>query len=167
MGVTNSPDLANLYGWFFEVEAGIGEDNNVPFYGCYIDDCLAFVYAKSAKQAVQYISNKIKFENCTILWEASKGQAFLDMFLYEGLDGKLEYKPYQKARNHKERIPWISHYPLDVKQGTFIGEMARLATLSRNTVYYKDAIRSLIALYITCGYPEALVMHWSHSGFQE
>ena len=105
MGVADSPDLANLYGWFFEVKAGIGENSNVPFYGRYIDDCLAIVYAKSAEQATQYMSNKIKFENCTILWEASKGQAFLDMFLYEGLDGKLEYKPYQKAHNHKERIP--------------------------------------------------------------
>ena len=45
--------------------------------------------------------------------------------------------------------------------------MAHLATLSSNTVHYKDAIRSLIALYIAHGYPKALVRHWSRSGFQE
>ena len=115
IGVADSPDMANLYRWFFETEAEIDNNSNIPFYGYYIDDCLAIIYAESAEQAVQYMSNKIKFDNCTILWEVSEGQAFLDMFLYKDLDGKLQYKPYQKARNHKERIPWISHHPLNVK----------------------------------------------------
>ena len=56
--------------------------------------------------------------------------------------------PYRKAGNYQERVPWISHHPLDVKRGTFIGEMSRLATLSITLSVYKDAIRGLVALYI-------------------
>src|ERR1700733_3506641 len=44
MGVSDSPDLANLYGFHFENRAEILQDAAVPFYGRYIDDCLAIVY---------------------------------------------------------------------------------------------------------------------------
>src|SRR6202050_3927005 len=68
--------------------------------------------------------------------------------------------PYRKAQSHQERIPWISHHPLDVKRGTFIGEMSRLATISSLHSTYCDAIKSLAALYIARGYPSDLVYHW-------
>ncbi|MFL4368795.1 hypothetical protein, partial [Enterobacter asburiae] len=65
-------------------------------------------------------------------WEVSEWNSpFLDMLVYiDPLTGQVEHTPYRKALNHKERIPWASHHPKDVKKGTYIGEMSRLATLS-------------------------------------
>jgi hypothetical protein len=45
--------------------------------------------------------------------------------------------------------------------------MSRLATLSSNMEHYKDAIRSLILLYVARGYPENLVVYWARSNALE
>ena len=71
MGVADSPDLANLYGWYFEKEANIMTDERVAFYGRYIDDCFAIVRHKNSDSAERYIADKIKFDGCQILWESS------------------------------------------------------------------------------------------------
>jgi hypothetical protein len=161
MGVADSPDLANLFGWYFEKLANIVSDPKVPFYGRYIDDCLAIVYASSEAEAIEYLQNKIVIDTCTIEWNASPlSQPFLDMLLYRNERNELHHMPYRKARNHMERIPWISHHPLDVKRGTCISEMSRLATLSSTISSYKDALSSMVALYVMRGYPRPLVLSW-------
>jgi hypothetical protein len=168
MGVADSPDLANLYGWHFERACGVLTDQNIPFYGRYIDDCIGLVYASSEHEAVQYLSNKVKFRGCVIEWGASdRSQPFLDMLIYIDKDRRLQHMPYRKARNHQERIPWISHHPLDVKRGTYIGEMSRLATLSSQLSDYLSAIQSLAALYCSRGYPSELVSAWSRKYLKE
>jgi hypothetical protein len=68
--------------------------------------------------------------------------------------------PYRKARSHQERIPWASSHPTDVKRGTFIGEMSRLATLSSLNTTYIRVLESLKLLYVKRGYPEKLVVTW-------
>jgi hypothetical protein len=167
MGVADSPDLANLFGAFFEQHVKILEDPAIAFYGRYIDDCLAIVYAQSEGEAVDYLQSKIRFDGCTIEWEASdSSKPFLDMLLYIDERSKLQWMPYRKARNHTERIPWISHHPLDVKRGTFMGEMSRLAVLSSHFGHYKDAIKALCALYIARGYPRELVVSWMRENIQ-
>jgi hypothetical protein len=90
---------------------------------------------------------------------------FLDMTLYIDRFGDVEHMPYRKSRSHQERIPWISHHPLDVKRGTFIGEMSRLATLSSLHTHYRDAIDALAGLYIKRGYPSDLVYYWVRDNF--
>lgn len=52
MDVASSPDLANLFGWFFERALNILSLSQIPFYGRYIDDCLALVYASTEVEAV-------------------------------------------------------------------------------------------------------------------
>jgi hypothetical protein len=74
--------------------------------------------------------------------------------------GRIEHKPYRKARNHLERIPWMSSHPKDVKKGTFIGEMSRLATLSSTHASYVEAIQDLSMIYIARGYPPELIKLW-------
>ena len=161
MGVADSPDLANLYGWWFERLYKVLENPLIPFYGRYIDDCLALVYAESEHEALAIVQKVVKFDSCTIEWNVSLShQPFLDMLIYRDIRGSLQHMPYRKARNHQERIPWISFHPLDVKRGTFIGEMSRLATLSSTIQNYKDALSGLVALYVHRGYPENLVMLW-------
>jgi hypothetical protein len=164
MGVADSPDLANLFGWYFERLAGVLEHPDIPFYGRYIDDCLAVVYAESEAQAISLISGLIKFDNCVITWEASGSHApFLDMMLYKDADRSLQHMPYRKAGNSQERIPWISAHPYDVKRGTFLGEMSRLATLSSKVEHYSAAMRGLVTLYIHRGYPVDEVHKWLYS----
>lgn len=165
MGVADSPDLANLYGAYFEEKCGILTHPLVPYYGRYIDDCIALVYATSEAEALHIVSC-VQFDGCTIEWSASdKFQPFLDMTIYRDGAGSLQHMPYRKKGNHMERIPWISHHPLDVKRGTYIGEMARLATLSSTYDAYSDAISSLTGLYIARGYPQDLVYKWTKDYF--
>jgi hypothetical protein len=168
MGVADSPDLANLYGCHFEEKSNVLDDQKIAFYGRYIDDCLALVYATDEISATEYMQNKIRFDGCVIEWSASRFAApFLDMELYIDKGNQLQHMPYRKARNHMERIPWVSHHPLDVKRGTFIGEMSRLATLCSLQEHYSESIRALVSLYVVRGYPEAVVTAWLSKHYKE
>ncbi|OJT03966.1 hypothetical protein TRAPUB_5352 [Trametes pubescens] len=60
-----------------------------------------------------------------------------------------------------ERIPWISHHPLDVKRGTFSGELSRLATISSTLPVYVEAAKDLVSLYVHRGYPQDIVSTWA------
>jgi hypothetical protein len=159
MGVACSPDLANLYGCYFEEQILPLED--VPFFGRFIDDICAIVYANSAEEALHKCSS-IKYDGVEIEWCASdRSLPFLDLLVYiDQGTGRIEHKPYRKARNHLERIPWASAHPKDVKKGTFIGEMSRLATLSSTHASYVEAISDLNQIYIARGYPPELIKLW-------
>jgi hypothetical protein len=52
MGVADSPDLANLYGWFCEKRDGLMLDSHIAFYGRYINDCIGIVYAHSPQDVL-------------------------------------------------------------------------------------------------------------------
>ena len=167
MGVADSPDLANLFGFYFERKVGVLDQPNIPFYGRYIDDCIALVYASSEQEALQALSI-VKFDGCTIEWNVSdQYQPFLDMTIYRDEFGKLQHMPYRKARSHQERIPWISHHPFDVKRGTFIGELSRLATLCSRKSDYIESVKGLVALYMKRGYPQNVVTTWVQKHCQE
>ena len=164
MGVACSPDLANLFGAYFEQLHKVLDHDDIFYYGRYIDDCLAIVYAESEEHATNILSGLVKFDNCVITWDCSDShQPFLDMMLYKDADNTLQHMPYRKNGNHQERIPWISSHPYDVKRGTFLGEMSRLATLSSTLDSYLGAMRGLVALYIRRGYPAADVHKWLYS----
>jgi hypothetical protein len=167
MGVADSPDLANLYGVHFEMRSGIYSDPAVIYYGRYIDDCLSLVYAESANQALEKIKSYIKFDGCEITWAVSEFKCqFLDAELYKS-DGRLEWRPFVKLGNNRERIPWASHHPTDVKRGVYIGECSRLAVLCSNKENYISAIKDLNALYLIRGYPIELVTSWCRNHIQE
>ena len=128
MGISSSPTLANLLGWYYDRKVDILNHPNVIFYSHYIDDCLAIVYANSREDALTIVS-KVKISTCTIEWNCNQGsQPFFDMLLFKDRFNELQHKPYHKASSHQERILGISHHPLDMKRGTFIGEMSRLVT---------------------------------------
>jgi hypothetical protein len=160
MGVADSPDLANLYGYWFERACQITSHPQVAFYGRYIDDILAIVYAETETEALEIIK-KVEFDDCRITWDcAFHHTAFLDMMLYKDEYNSVQHMPYRKTQSHQERIPWISHHPLDVKRATFISEMSRMATLSSTKQHYYDAMKSVVALYIKRGYPQNLLNSW-------
>ena len=167
MGVADSPDLANLFGYYYERKAGVLDHPDIFYYGRYIDDCLAIVYAEDNQSAINLLKSLIQFDSCVIEWaNPGSSQPFLDMLLYQDGHNDLQYAPYRKAGNHQERIPWISGHPYDVKRGTFLGEMSRLATLSSTLEHYLEALRGLVALYIHRGYPAAEVHKWLYGNMQ-
>jgi hypothetical protein len=167
MGVADSPDLANLFAAFFERSCEALADPRVIFYGRYIDDCFALVYAETADIALNLLSSSVKYDGCTIEWNVSDSKCqFLDAELYQE-KGKLEWRPFVKAGNHRERLPWVSHHPIDVLRGVYIGECSRLSVLCSNKENYIGAIRDLNALYLTRGYPEQLVTAWCRKNISE
>ena len=167
MGVADSPDLANLYGWFCERRDNVLSHPSIAFYGRYIDDCIGIVYATTEQEALHIMQSTVRIDDCVLTWDVGKFQPFLDMMLYIDINNRLQHMPYMKAKSHQERIPWISAHPLDVKRGTFYGEMSRLATLSSTPENYSEAISRLVALYIKRGYPEALVKSWMKAKYTE
>ena len=167
MGVADSPDLANLYGWYCERREKVLEHPDIVFYGRYIDDCFAVVCANSEEEAKRIVASVVKIDDCELTWEAGKFLPFLDMMLYVDEYNQLQHRPYMKARNHQERIPWISAHPYDVKRGTFYGEMSRLATLSSLKEHYLEALDGLVALYVMRGYPIGIVKTWRKAKQQE
>ena len=89
MGVSDSPNLANLYSWWFKRNAQIMSHLLIPYYGRFINDILAIVYASSEAEALG-ILNLIKFDGCVIEWNMSESSApFLDMTLYCNSDNSL------------------------------------------------------------------------------
>jgi len=106
MGVASSPDLANLYGCFFEDRVGVHSYPDISFYRRYIDDCLSLVYTKDKLSAKRLLENLIIFNNCTIEWSASDSyMTFLNMRLFFDKDKSLQWQPYRKLLNHFECIP--------------------------------------------------------------
>ena len=164
MGVADSPSIANLYGAWFEVAQGqILEKPEIIYYRRYIDDVFCIIAAPSEQEALHFVQNTVSFVGCRITWEVSFTSCpFLDVWVF--LDprepSRVQYKPYRKAHNHRERIPWISHHPFDVKKGTFLGEMSRLAPLCSKLEYYRDAMYDLQGLYCARGYPPGLISDW-------
>ena len=107
------------------------------------------------------------FDKCVITWAISEFNCqFLNVFLYKE-NGTLQWKPFVKAGNNRERIPWVSHHPMDVKRGVYIGECSRLAVLCSNKGNYIEAIKDLNLLYVMRGYPEKLVLSWCKKYIQE
>lgn len=136
-------------------------------YGRFIDDIFAVVYAESEGEALRILS-VVNYENCQIEWSCSdQTQTFLDMQIYIGPQNRIGWRPFRKARNHLERIPWISNHPNSVKRGTFLGEMSRLAVLCSDFSHYKDAIQDLVGVYIMRGYPVDLVHQWFKQNMQD
>jgi len=177
MGQAPSPDIANLWGAYFEEHLFSSErslkDLGWAFIGRYIDDVLGIVYADSAENALK-VASILRYDDpgeqrVRLLWEVSEYNVpFLDMLVYiDPVTGQIGHRPYQKKLNHKERIPWVSHHPKDVKRGTYIGEMSRLATLSSSVEEYVSAIRDLKGLYMARGYPEKLVLTWTKDHLAE
>ena len=169
MGVACSPDIANIHAAYYEeifIERIAMEqevDDFLAFYGRFIDDGFMIVYAKSEQDALQKCKTWVQFIGHKLTWEVSEWNLpFLDMLVYvDPVTGKIEHKPFRKARNHLERIPFASHHPFDVRKGTFLGEMSRMAVLSSNPANYKAALNDLQSIYIARGYPVDLVRKWT------
>jgi hypothetical protein len=166
MGYAASPCFANIYG--DEYERPIVENEpRILFYGRFIDDLFAIIDAPTALEALN-IANTIRIDGVDILWDqCGESVDFLDLHLWLDVHNcRVQHKPFYKKWSHFERIPWASNHPNDVKRGTFIGEMSRLASLSSTPEIYQDSLQGLATLYIERGYPARLVKSWVEKNSQ-
>ena len=108
------------------------------------------------------VADKIQYGVCKVEWECDeRGSAFLDMWIHVDPERlEVDWRPFRKAHNHTERVPWASYHPKDVKRGVFFGEMSRLAILCKKPRTYLDALHSLGCLYVERGYPAELINRW-------
>ena len=161
MGAAGSPDAANIFGIWFEfewIEKVTGNDD-ILFYGRYLDDIYNIVLAEGPDEALEMLSF-ISLGDVKLLWEPPSDQAnFLDLSTRIQGD-RIFHEPFVKAMSHRERIPWSSAHPLDVKKGTFSSEISRLATLCSDHTTYINQCQEAVNLYIGRGYPPALVTKW-------
>jgi hypothetical protein len=94
MGISDSSDLAILYGWFFKQQVKILNHLSIPFYRHFINNIFGIVYTSSEVEVVQIIS-VVKFDGCVIEWGASdKFLPFLDMTIYYDADNCVQYMPF-------------------------------------------------------------------------
>ena len=156
------PTWRVLYGFYYESrQCRVSDKPQLIYYKRYIDDIFAIVEAPSEYDALE-LMKEISFSGCKITWECSATVlSFLDVTVFRiPGDPKIHFKPYRKAMSHRERIPAISHHPLDVKRGTFLGEMSRIAALCSHYDYYIDACYELQGLYRARGYSDGLISKW-------
>jgi hypothetical protein len=169
MGIAVCPDVANLYGAHYE-NVFMSNVNyiKVPYYGRYIDDIFAIVAGSSEQDALSYAKSVIKFPKMELEWTISERNVpFLDCNVFlDPRSNRIGWTPYRKARNSFERIPWISHHPFDVKRGTFVGEMSRLAVLCSSPDSYVIELYKLSLIYAARGYPPDLLKNWLTKNIQ-
>jgi len=161
MGAAGSPDVANAYGFYHErlwMER-VNQDKKILFYGRFLDDIYSIVIAPTAEEAKARVSF-MKLGDVQLLWEEPSSTVnFLDLTVTVNESG-ISYKPFTKSMSHRERIPWSSAHPKDVKKGTFASEISRLATLCSHKETYLNQCKEAVNLYIGRGYPPAIVNSW-------
>lgn len=162
MGIACSPDIANLYAAFCENKV-VNElyALGLLYYKRYIDDCIALVAAETLDQALEVVA-RISFEPVRILWSGSEiSMDYLDVTVsIDPIGFAVDTRPYRKALSHHERVPWISSHPIDVKRGTYMSELSRLARLSSKVSYYYDAVHDANSIYLARGYPPKVINKW-------
>jgi len=161
MGTAGSPDVANAYGYYHERMwmSRVEQDESILFYGRYLDDIHSIVTAPTAEEAKAKVSF-INLGDVQLLWEEPSSTVnFLDLTVTIDENG-ISHKPFTKNMSHRERIPWSSAHPKDVKKGTFASEISRLATLCSHKETYLHQCKEAVNLYIGRGYPPAIVNSW-------
>jgi hypothetical protein len=81
MGAAGSPDAANIYGYWYEVEwmDKVTDNDDILFYGRYLDDIFSIVLAETADEARDLLSF-ISLGDVKLLWEPPSDTAnFLDL----------------------------------------------------------------------------------------
>jgi hypothetical protein len=162
MGAAGSPDMANMFGLWYETEWMDKLDNNsdVLFFGRYLDDIYSVVLADSPDEASSLLKSIVHYGDVKLLWEPPSDKAnFLDLTT-EVRGDRIYHEPFVKAMSHRERIPWSSAHPKDVKKGTFCSEISRLATLCSDYDVFAVQCNEAVNLYIGRGYPKGLVTRW-------
>lgn len=155
MGIHCGPVFANLFMARYE-KYYLSLLPSDFFYRRYIDDC--FVIHPSDD-----LVRSLSFPGLTILWEDSDvGLPFLDVFFHThpGVAGVC-FRPYEKALNHHQYLPWASSHPLSVKKGMVKGELSRIRAICYKLPYFTTWKRQFLSRLRLRGWPPRVLQSWS------
>ena len=166
MGMDAAPDIANLYAALYERELIENEPllrDSLLLYRRYIDDIFAVVLADNL-DACKGVLGKLQLPGLKLNWEFSHTSGvFLDLDLWRNphhLEQRIKYRPYRKPLNNFERLPWCTGHSDKILKAAFNSEVHRLAVLSYTRQIYSEELSWLKDLYISRGYPPAVVKKW-------
>jgi len=130
MGIHCGPVFANLFMAHHEKQwlAMMPDDF---FYRRYIDDCFAL-------HPSDELVHSLNCPDLTIIWADSDFKiSFLDVMFHthRGEIGVC-FRPYEKALNHHQYLPWASHHPSSVKKGMIKGELSRIRAICYKESYF-------------------------------
>jgi len=153
MGIHCGPVFANLYLAFYEKHYLQSFDG---LYRRYIDD----IFVLHPDDDV--VANLIQAPKMEITWAHSDvGLSFLDVWFHTHLGSSdVCFRPYQKAGNHHQYLPWNSSHPLSVKKGLVKGELLRAAQISYRESYFLAWKKTFLSRLTTRGWPRKAVAKW-------
>lgn len=130
MGIHCGPVLANLFMAHFE-KRWLSTMPNDFFYRRYIDDCFAL-------HPSDELVHSLRCSDLEIVWaDSDSGLSFLDVFFHTHLgEFGVCFRPFEKALNHHQYIPWASSHPISVKKGMIKGELSRIRAISYKRSYF-------------------------------
>jgi hypothetical protein len=155
MGIHCGPVFANLFMARFE-KYYLPRLPDDFFYRRYIDDC--FVIHPSDE-----LVRSLTFPGLTILWEDSgSGLSFLDVFFHTHPGSpEICFRPFEKALNHHQYLPWASNHPLSVKKGMIKGELSRIRAICYKLPYFTTWKRQFLSRLSLRGWPPRALQSWS------
>ena len=163
MGMPAAPNIANLYAAWYEKRLPAAFYDRMLLFKRYIDDIICVVYTDSLDHCEQILQN-YSILGLKLNWELSETNAvFLDLDIWRtpfSQDHRLKYRPYRKPLNNFERLPWCTGHALQLLKGAFKSEVHRFAVASWSSHIYNEELVWLKDLYISRGYPPAMVIQW-------
>lgn len=156
MGIHCGPVFANLYMAFFE-KVWLRDVPDDLFYRRYIDDCFVIFPSDTVAHSI-YCPHEI-----VISWaDSDTGLSFLDVWFHthRGEIGVC-FRPFEKALNHHQYIPWASHHPISVKKGMVKGELSRIRAISYKQSYFLTWKAVFISRLRLRGWPVQALKAWA------
>jgi hypothetical protein len=159
MGIHCGPVFANLFMGYFEnviFQGLFGPLDPRLFYRRYLDD--VFVLHPLDEQVESFIS----CPGLVITWQHSAaGLPFLDVFFHNHLGcPEVCFRPYEKALNHHQYLPWVSSHPPSVKKGLMKGELSRIRSICRKKPYFMSWKATFVSRLRMRGWPVRVLKAW-------
>lgn len=155
MGIHCGPVFANLYMAWYERE-WLSRMPNDFFYRRYIDDC--FVIFPSDE-----VAHSLRLPDLQITWVDSDFKVpFLDV-LFHTHAGEIGvcFRPYEKALNHHQYLPWNSSHPISVKKGLIKGELSRIRAICYKQPYFQTWKATFLSRLRLRGWPLRALKAWA------
>lgn len=155
MGLHCAPVFANLYMAAHEIE-WLSKLPDDFFYRRYIDDCFVIF-------PLDDVVHSLSCPGLTIQWADSEfGLSFLDVYFHTH-QGTFEicFKPFEKALNNHQYLPWASDHPISVKKGMIKGELSRIRAISYRQSYFLTWKETFLSRLRLRGWPRQALSSWA------
>jgi hypothetical protein len=156
MSIPAAPDMVQIYCAFKESNDTAFKNKNIVLFHRYIDDIFIILIADNEESTMKRLST-LHYCKLEVIWEVDDlVTTFLNLTIMIK-DGAIVFQISRKPQNHCERLPFSSSHPLTVKEGTFLGEMSRIAKLCNFERDYIQTILEVREIYLTHGYPAKIL----------